>query len=411
MKLRIQFLIAVIAILFLPQVLTCGGGEDLKNKQAKLEKLRDEIQQYEDRIKDREKKESSTLDLLDTYDRQMNLVRKLINGLHEQEVTLQQNITQTRGTIRDLEGQLGFLKINYAHYVSSLYRYGRTYDLELLLSSKSVNQVLIRSEYLKRFSEQRKNDMDKISDKKDALEEETMKLQQQLGEQRDLISAKAQEEQTLAAKVKKRKVMLAEIRRDKKNLKREIQRTTAAAKDLENLITKLIEEEHQRKLLEARKAKENNTNVSPSPSTETAGKAFMEKRGRMRWPVGQGKIVAHFGNHQHPILHTITQNTGIDISLPVGSDVDATSEGQVSAISWLPSFGNLIILDHNNGFRTVYAHLSEITVSEGQHVAEGSTIGKSGESLDGPVLHFELWKDREKQDPELWLAPRGLSKR
>jgi murein hydrolase activator len=410
MKKQILSLIFSFVLLGRPVVLHGGTGEDIKTKQAKLEKLRTEIQQYEDKIKQGEKKESATLEFLDTYDRQTTLVRKLIKGLHEQEETLQQNIAQTRSNIRDLGGQLAFLKKHYAQYVSSLYRYGRTYDLELLLSSKSLNQVLIRSEYLKRFSDQRKRDLEKISEKRDAAEEENMKLQQQLGEQRDLIAAKAKEEQTLAEKVKKRKVVLAAIRRDKKNLRREIQRTTAAAKDLEDLITRLIEQDRQRKLLEAKKAKESNNSV-PAPVPSVTGKIFGEKRGRMRWPVGQGKIVAHFGNQQHPVLHTITQNTGIDISLPVGSDVSTTSEGEVSAISWLPSFGNLIIVDHSSGYRTVYAHLSEITVTEGQHVSEGAVIGKSGESLNGPVLHFEVWKDREKQDPEAWLAPHGLTKR
>jgi murein hydrolase activator len=410
MKTQILFPIILFALLICPAVSPGGAGEDIKTKQAKLEKLRTEIQQYEDKIKQGEKKESATLELLDTYDRQTILVRKLIKGLHDQEETLQQSIAQTRSNIRDLGGQLAFLKKHYAQYVSSLYRYGRMYDLELLLSSKSLNQVLIRSEYLKRFSDQRKRDLEKITEKRDAAEEENMKLQQQLGEQRDLIAAKAKEEQTLADKMKKRKVMLAAIRKDKKNLRREIQRTTAAAKDLEDLISRLIEQERQRKLLEAKKAKENNSTV-PAPAPSVSGKIFGDKRGRMRWPVSQGKIVAHFGNQQHPVLHTITQNTGIDISLPVGSDVSTTSEGEVSAISWLPSFGNLIIVDHSSGYRTVYAHLSEITVTEGQHVGEGAVIGKSGESLNGPVLHFEVWKDREKQDPESWLAPHGLTKR
>jgi septal ring factor EnvC (AmiA/AmiB activator) len=387
------------------------SGEDIKNKQAQLEKLRREIQLYEDKISEGEKKESATLELLDTYDRQMMLPRTLIRNLHDQEESLQQNISQTRGTLRELGGQLSFLTKHYAQYVSSLYRYGRLYDLELLLSSKSVNQVLVRSEYLKRFSEQRKRDMEKISAKKDAVEEFTMKLQQQLGEQRDLINAKALEEQALSEKMKKRKVMLAEIRRDKKSLRREMQRTTVAAKGLEELVVKLIEQERARKLLESKKMRENKSVVPVTPAPSVVGKPFNEKRGKMRWPVNQGRIVAHFGNQQHPILRTITQNTGIDISLPVGNDVAATSDGEVSAISWLPSFGNLIILDHSNGYRTVYAHLSEITVAEGQHVAEGNTIGKSGESLTGPILHFEVWKDREKQNPELWLAPHGLTRR
>jgi murein DD-endopeptidase MepM/ murein hydrolase activator NlpD len=52
----------------------------------------------------------------------------------------------------------------------------------------------------------------------------------------------------------------------------------------------------------------------------------------------------------------------------------------------------------------VYAHLADILVVEGQGIKEGDVIGESGESIDGPRIHFEIWKDREKQDPEHWLS-------
>jgi murein DD-endopeptidase MepM/ murein hydrolase activator NlpD len=54
----------------------------------------------------------------------------------------------------------------------------------------------------------------------------------------------------------------------------------------------------------------------------------------------------------------------------------------------------------------VYAHLSDITVSESQHVIEGAVIAKSGDTVAGAILHFEIWKEREKQNPEWWLASR-----
>ena len=161
----------------------------------------------------------------------------------------------------------------------------------------------------------------------------------------------------------KRKGILNDIRKDKKVSRKEIGRTVAAAKDLEVLIDKLVEAERVRKEREAAAARE--SNLPPTPKLPVSGKPFDERRGQMRWPVGQGKIVARFGNQQHPILHTITQNTGIDISVPTGSSVEAIADGDVSLISWLPSFGNLVILDHSNGYRTVYAHLSEILVKEG----------------------------------------------
>ncbi len=76
----------------------------------------------------------------------------------------------------------------------------------------------------------------------------------------------------------------------------------------------------------------------------------------------------------------------------------------MAKIFWMPSYGNLLILNHESGYRSVYTHLAEINVAEGDRVKEGDVIAQSGESLEGPRLHFEIWKDREKQNPEHWLS-------
>jgi len=396
------------ACCFIPLILFSSADDDIKAKQAELTRLRKEIDSYEEKIKEHEKKEHATLDLVDTYERQELLVRQLIGELHKEEQSLQKNIDETKRTIQELGGQVSFLKHSYANYVTNLYRYGRMYDLELLLTSRSFNQILVRSEYLRRFSDQRKKDVDKITTRRETIEEQNLKLQRQLVEQRQLISEKGVEEKRLQEKLKRRKQMLASIRHDKKVLRQEADRTLAAVQDLEQLIAKLIEQERIKKARAAARAKESK---APPPTITPSGKSFVDRHGHLRWPVPQGKIVARFGNQQHPVLRTITQNTGIDIAVPSGTDVEAVADAEVSTISWLPSFGNLVILDHSNGYRTVYAHLSEIAVSEGQQIGEGSVIGKSGESFSGSVLHFEIWKDREKQNPEHWLTPRGFSKR
>ncbi len=405
---RFTLVLALGATLLLPTRLLPTEEDNIKSKQAELTKLREEIEEYEEKIKEHEKKEHATLELLDNYDRQETLLRKLVGELRKEGRTLQGNIDDTKRSIQDLSGQVSYLKRNYASYVSNVYRYGRTYDLELLLTSKSLNQVLVRAEYLRRFSDQRKKDLDKITTQREAIEEENLKLQRQLVEQQQLITDKAVEEKKLQDQVKKRKQVLAGIRRDKKMLRQDADRTLAAAQELEQLISKLIEQERIRKAREAERAKEGK---APPPSIAPSGQAFVDRRGHLRWPVSQGRIVTRFGNQQNPVLKTITQNTGIDIAVPTGTDVEAVANADVSMISWLPSFGNLVILDHSNGYRTVYAHLSEIAVSEGEQVTEGNVIGKSGESFSGSVLHFEIWKDREKQDPEHWLTPRGLTKR
>ncbi len=408
-----RILLAVFLLALVSWNTSVPGQEEIKQKQSQLQKLKKEIDDYETKIKEREKKEHATLELLDTYDRQAVLLRKLIAKLHDQELLLRRDIEMTRESIGGLSSRLSYLKQHYANYVSTIYKTGRTYDLELLLSSRSVNQMLVRSEYLRRFSDQRKKDLELISSKRTDLVRQNDLLQNQLAEQRKLIDDKAAESDKLAVKMKKRKSMLTEIRRDKKNFKKEITRKTQAAKEIEQLIAKIMEADRKKRELAEKKPKPPvGPNVkTPERSPVTRGGSFSAHRGALRWPVEQGKVVARFGTQQNPVLHTVTKNTGIDIALPSGSAVASVADGEVSTIWWLPSFGNLVIVSHSDGYRTVYAHMSEIFVNEGDAVSEGRTIGKSGEALSGPMLHFEIWKDRDNQDPETWLRPRGLSQR
>jgi murein DD-endopeptidase MepM/ murein hydrolase activator NlpD len=167
-------------------------------------------------------------------------------------------------------------------------------------------------------------------------------------------------------------------------------------------------ERRERLAAEARERELNKTTPPPTPEPvdTKAMLAFEKRRGKLRWPVSRGTIQAHFGNQIHPVLKTVTQNTGIDITTPSGSDVYAVADGEVAVLSFIPGFGNVLILNHGNGFRTVYAHLSDVTVSESQRITEGTVIAKSGDTVAGAILHFEIWKEREKQNPEWWLANR-----
>lgn len=392
-------------LLCFPLLMACVAADgmyavqdEIKKKQTELEKVRDEIRQYEGQIREQQRNEKATLDLVDSYDRKATAVRRLIGKLRAAERDIQKNIEQTRGELRKLEDQLSFLKTHYAKYVSSVYKSGRVYDLELLLSSRSINQFYIRTEYLKRFSEQRKNDAEKISFKRDEIEERHLKLQSQLGEERRLIAEKGAEEDKYSSLAAERKDVLARIRKDRRTIQTEIDRKRKAAQQLEGLITNLIDAER------IRKEKETSARDSRLPTPAPTVGAFEARRGKLRWPVSQGAVIAKFGDQRHPTLKTITTNTGIDIAVKAGTPVHSVAEGEVTTIWWLPGYGNLLIVDHSSGYRTVYAHLSEILVSEGQKVKEGDVIGASGEAVEGPRLHFEVWKDREKQNPEQWLS-------
>ena len=94
----------------------------------------------------------------------------------------------------------------------------------------------------------------------------------------------------------------------------------------------------------------------------------------------------------------------MDISSKKDPNVRCVAEGIVSAIDWLPGYGSVIIVSHKGDYRTVYGHLAEIYVEEGDRIVTGKVIAKIGESVDGKLLHFEIWNSRNNQNPEEWLA-------
>ena len=375
-----------------------SAQEEIQRKQDELESLRSQIRELEARSKVQQKNESATLDLLDTYDHRATLLRKLIGRLKADERRLQTSIDTTRRSSRSLGAQLTFLKDHYARYIRSVYKSGRMHDSELLFASSSVEQFVARNEYFRRFSAQRIREAGRIRSKQQQYEEVRARAEKELSEERRLLAEKAAEEDRLALLTADRKETLQKIRKDKKSITRQIERQVRAAREMEKLISRLVESDRVRKEHAAADAK-----LPRTPEAPRVPGTFELKKGRLPWPVTEGSIVARFGPQRHPTLRTITQNTGVDIAVRAGSPVTAVASGDVATISWLPSYGNLVILNHQNGFRTVYTHLAEVGVAEGQSVEEGGVIGSSGDTLDGPRLHFEVWKDREKQNPEQWL--------
>ena len=124
----------------------------------------------------------------------------------------------------------------------------------------------------------------------------------------------------------------------------------------------------------------------------------------MIWPLIKGKIIRKFGENKNQLLKTVTLNYGIDIRADKDKNVRCVGEGVVAALDWLPGYGNVVIVSHKDGYRTVYGHLSEIFVKEGDKVKSNSVLAVVDEGLDGYVLHFEIWQGRDKQNPELWLG-------
>ena len=124
----------------------------------------------------------------------------------------------------------------------------------------------------------------------------------------------------------------------------------------------------------------------------------------MAWPA-EGRVITKFGRQWNPKLKTTTENPGVDIKGKPGSEIRTVLGGIVTTITFIRGFGTTIIIDHGNGFYTVYGHVTNIQTNEDSQVRGGDVIAYMGDSgsINGSQLHFEIWGQGKKLDPEKWL--------
>lgn len=146
--------------------------------------------------------------------------------------------------------------------------------------------------------------------------------------------------------------------------------------------------------------------MSKSPDiSELLDRIFGKRTPKDQFKLGfmpvEGKITSPYGNRINPISKKQEAHKGIDIDAKVGSPVKAVMDGKVESIENSQTYGMKITIDHGNEYKTVYAHMSEIKVSEGDEIKAGDIIGLSGNTgmSTGPHLHFEVQRYGKDLDP------------
>ena len=134
---------------------------------------------------------------------------------------------------------------------------------------------------------------------------------------------------------------------------------------------------------------------------------FALGKGQLEMPV-RGKVVRGYGERRKGRWGPPLRNEGYDIGAVAGSEVRAVWSGEVSFADWLPGFGLVVVVNHGQGWHTVYGHLRAAAAVQGVRVATGDPVGIVGATgtWDAPHLHFEVRRGAASVDPGDWLAQR-----
>ena len=392
-----QFII-ILSIVLVPlcwaQKNSMDYNQELKAQSNAIQSLRNEIEATKKRIQSESRKEKSSVRRVSNLSEEVSLLQRLLKEIQKEEKLLVADISRTGKQIAQSEVELDTIRVRYARRLVKMYKKGQLSNLEKIFSSTSWRQAVYRTKYLKIISDLDQKTHNTIRSLLIEIGRQKLNLESALRKKRRL---KRDREKTLSqVRDKKRKEQreLTKIRRSQKDLKTFLTEKQAGVKQLEEIITKIREdidrverEERIRRQQRALKAKE-----------------FPKLKGQLAWPA-EGRVITKFGRQWNPKLKTTTENPGIDIKGKPGSEVRVVLGGIVTTITFIRGFGTTIIVDHGNGFYTVYSHVTNVEINEDSEVRGGDVIAYMGDSgsINGSQLHFEVWGEGKILDPEKWL--------
>ncbi|UCF63936.1 MAG: peptidoglycan DD-metalloendopeptidase family protein [bacterium] len=368
--------------------------------QDNVDQMQQELEIIQKEITDLQKK-------LTTQDNQLKIETKSVANIDRQITLTHSKITINKSSISEQENRIASLEKQvdvlekriaalqgvFKQQVVFAYKYQRGKQYDWLLGASSFNEVFVKYHYFKKVTQAEKSIFQELSSSKVALTEKENRLNLEVAKTQKLLAAATQEEKNLSERRKTKSLVIKKIRQNRNLLEQSLEEKKQSLEKLKNILASLEKGRPSRQL-----------QVETQLKWEQLSGDFLKNKGKFNWPV-QGKLLHGFGRIKNPELKTVLNNTGIDIQAQRGDHVRCVFPGVVSLITYMSGFGNMVIVDHNDGFYTVYAHLDEVRVKSGEFVDGGRPVGLVGESgsLEGPKLHFEIYGNNKNLNPLSWL--------
>lgn len=430
-----------------------------KQKEAAERQIRETRQQ----IQANERQVKKSLADLGKVNGDISVIRKDIRKSERQISTLSSRISSLRKEIDSNQKEIDLMREEYLKAIKSM-RLNRGNDspLAFIFASESFSQAMRRVRYMRKYAEWRDKTTSRLQARTDTLEVRRKQLAEATDAEKKILSKRQNDETRLSAEQKKQENLVAELKKNGKALNSILSQKQAEANDLGSKIADVIAQE-QRKAAEERAAREkaekerlalekaerekaerekaerekaepvkkerertladNNKKDLPKANTDYAearrrtprsttpsstSNDFASMRGKLPLPVsGSFTVTTPFGRQEMPDMKNVFfDNPGIDARVAPGATAKAVYDGKVSGVYLLSGFNTVVIVNHDN-YYTVYGNLKSAQVKAGEEVKAGQAIGPLANDEDGDgMIHFEVWRNREKLNPLDWLRSR-----
>ncbi len=444
----------VFLVLFLMTVVGASAQQSREELQKKEQELKKELSDLNRQLSETQKNKKLSLNELALIKRKVAKREELVRSINNQINELDNTIYLNEMDIYRLRKELDTLKLKYAKSIVFAYKSRGSYEyLNFLFSARNFNDAIKRMAYLKSYRQNRETQAIAIAQSRAMLTQKVDVLNSNKKERMVTLTAQSEQLKVLQEDKKAQDKVVAQLKGQESAIAKQIKEKEKQRVRMQQAVMAIIKREideaarkdriaKQKAIDDAKKnaaasASKNNNNdnaaknstavnsaknnepivlakagsrpYSPFESTEEGRETsmhFEQNKGRLPWPVDRGNVFIEFGVSTVPGTKLTQKSDGIHIALPEGSAVKSIADGEVSYVGEVN--GDQVVMVRHGKYFTVYQQLSSASVSVGREVKAGSTLGRSGKSIDGEgSIIFTINNERGVPlNPDQWLRPR-----
>ncbi|MFH0883236.1 MAG: peptidoglycan DD-metalloendopeptidase family protein [bacterium] len=417
-------------LLVLTLLATFAAARALDNPRDRLDRLRGELDSLSTVLRHYTRSEQDLGSRISATDQQIATRQQLIRELEQQRIKEQRavvhfdtrigeanarlNVVRERlGTTRKEVKELEDLVAARAVY---LYVNGSRRTLRFLAAAENPGDLIRRRIYVQKLADRDAKNLRELRDARNRQMAGEHELEQTLS---DLQTSRKRKQESvnrvdrLVRETQNERARVQQNRRDLQTLLASAQRSRKAVEELISDREEALKQvEDWIASLESRRTTSGVQEISVGPRQGDvvirdvrSFASFSKAKGKLPWPI-RGRVISQFGLHKNTVTGTLTENPGVDIRANAGEEVIAVQSGICKRITFLRGFGTTILVEHGDGYYTVYAHMGEVWIGEGETVEAGRVLGTvaATNSTGDTSLHFQVWHKRVKQNPLEWLS-------
>ena len=361
--------------------------EEIEDTEKQIQLLQASIKKNNEEIQKVTSQEKTTSQLLSITKRNIKDSKNLITAYNKKLNLYNLQLTNLQTAVDKNNKEILTIKGNYKERSINIYKKKDTKMNNSIFTANSFSQAVYRIKYYNILSNINQEMLGKLKTTQFYNEKKKIEIKQLLNNADSDKKSKENELNSLDKKKKYQEKLLVELQKEKQSIQEEITKQNTKINALEQLRKTILEQKKEYDTEQLNQLKKIRSNIK-------------EFKGKLIWPV-DGKIVKGFGPQWNPKLNTTLHNPGVDIAANPNASVRSVFDGLVTTITFISGYGTTVIVDHNDGYFTVFTHLDNLLVTKNMLVKEGQRIGFI--SKESQVVHFEIWGNNQTLNPKEWL--------